>query len=372
MALALGSLLACSSATVPDAGAPDAAGARDAAAGVDAAVVGRDAEVLDAITIDDARVDADARDAVAADTLPADAIAVDAAPSDAEPAAADAAPEDAAAPQDAATPDDAAAAPDATPLPVGCSPSPPYTAPTPAGVGIPTAGLAAWVRADLGLSLDGAGGVCVADDLSGRGHHFAQTAPATRPTVGMLGGQAALAITGLQGLEREDLLGIAATSSRTVVVVLQLDDLSARTTPLMQGDTATNDIYLGPEANTFMTGGRRWGAYMTGNAYDGQLATSTDAVIQVWSIDTMAIGAPILAHLSARINGAPLALTRTPAGSGNGNIEGFGSAHRTWLAYPRAGQDYQLAEVLVWSRSLSVGEIGQVEAYLAGRYGIGL
>lgn len=367
---------------MPDAGAPDAAVTRDAttapdaAARSDAAVAPDTGGTIDAAEAEDASalVDAEARDALAADALAADAEP----PRDAEPSDADAL--DALSPEDALTPDarpldatlpDAASA-DAAVLPTGCSPAPPYTAPTPASAGIPAASLVAWVRADLGLSLDGSGRVCAADDLSGLGHHFVQVVPGSRPTVGALGGQAALAIVGAQGLEREDLLGIAATSSRTIVAVLELDAPAARSTPFSQGDPATNDDYLGPDINTFNTRGSRWGAYMTGNAYDGQLATGVDPVIQVWRIDSMIVGAPVLAHLSARINAVPLVLTRTPAGSGNGTIEDFAGARRTWLSYPRATQDYQLAEVLVWSRALSLAEIGQVEVYLATRYGIAL
>jgi hypothetical protein len=370
-ALTLLSLVACSSATVPDAGdpdaavRPDAAAAPDAAARTDAAVAPDTGDTNDAAQAEDAQapVDADARDATAADAVAADALAGDAdPPRDAEPS-------DAAEPD--AQPLDATSA-DAAALPTGCSPAPLYTAPTPAAAGIPAASLVAWVRADLGLSLDGSGRVCAADDLSGLGHHFVQVVPGSRPTVGTLGGQVALAVVGAQWLEREDLLGIVATSSRTVVAVLELDAPAARSTPLSQGDPATNDDYLGPDINTFNTGGSRWGAYMTGNAYDGQLATGVDPVIQVWRIDSMTIGAPVLAHLSARINAVPLVLTRTPAGSGNGTIEDFAGARRTWLPYPRATQDYQLAEVLVWSRALSLAEIAQVEAYLATRYGIAL
>jgi len=336
--LALCAVAACGSSTVPDGGAGDAAPRLDALPALDANAA------RDANAVPDAAAIADDAAAVADDAAPApDATAADASVPDAT----------------------------VTPLP-GCMPAPPYTAPTPADGPIPGAGLVLWIRADMGLSLDGTGRVCAADDLSGSGHDFTQVAPASRGTVGTIGAHPALAFNGLQSLERGDVLGIAATSSRTVAVVVQLDAPAARSTPFMQGDPATLGIYLGPDISTFNSRGRRWGAYMTGNAYDGNVATSTGAAVQLWRIDSMTIGEPVLDHLSARINGAELTLTRTSGGDGNTRISRFANASKTWISVPRAGQDYQIAEVLVWSTPLTPAEITLVEAYLAARYGITL
>ncbi|MCB9674949.1 MAG: hypothetical protein H6737_07525 [Alphaproteobacteria bacterium] len=54
--------------------------------------------------------------------------------------------------------------------------------------GLPDTGLVAWVRADMGLSLDGLDRVCSVDDLSGNGFHLAQAVPTSRPTTGTSAG----------------------------------------------------------------------------------------------------------------------------------------------------------------------------------------
>lgn len=271
-----------------------------------------------------------------------------------------------------ATPPDAAidAPPPVDALP-GCTLPPRYTAPTAAGVAIPGDGLALWLRADLGVSLDGSSRVCAIDDLSGAAHDFAQVTAGSRPTMGTLGGHEALAFTGTQYLQHDGVLGIAGTSARTIVVVVQLDTTTARSQFFFQGQVGTAGTYLGPEANTFGTAGSRFGAYFTNNAYDTGLATSTTPTVYAWATDSMTPGQPILSHLSVRANGATQALTRTPGGLGNTNIESFAGATYTWLGSGvTAAANFQTAEVLVWSRALTPTELAQVDAYLMGRYAI--
>lgn len=262
--------------------------------------------------------------------------------------------------------------PDLAPLVTGCQPPPPYVPLDPVVADIPSTTLALWIRADVGLSLDDQSRVCSADDQSGNGHHFTQVTPTSRPTVGTLSSLPAIAYTGLQELSHADVLGIDPLSPRTIYVVFEMDATSARTTPFMQGDLTTNDIYLGVDANTFMTSTNKYGVYMTGNAYDGDVATDGDPRIQSQRIDSMEVGEPILDHMTSRLNGKQLALTETPGGTGDQTFFDFSGASSSSIGYPRSGQDYQVAEVLVWSSALTTEEIGKVEAYLSARYGITL
>ena len=272
---------------------------------------------------------------------------------------------------DGAVPDAGPDAPPPVDAILGCVTAPPYTAPTPASVSIPAADLALWLRADLGVSLDDTSRVCEIDDLSGAGHDFRQLTAGSRPAMDVLGGQPALAVTGTQYLQHDGVLGIDGASARTIVIVVQLDATAARSTFFFQGQAGTGGTYLGPEANTFSTTGSRWGAYFTNNAYDTGLATSTGATVYVWATDSMTAGQPILSHLTVRANGAAQTLTRTAGGTGNTNIESFAGATYTWIGSgATAGADFQMAEALVWSRALSGVELGQVETYLMGRYGI--
>lgn len=280
--------------------------------------------------------------------------------------------DDLSAPGDDLTPPPDLLIADLAPLVTGCQPPAPYTPLDAMVLDIPSAELALWIRADVGLSLDPQSRVCSADDQSGNDHHFTQATATNRPTLGTLGSRPAIAYVGLQELSRPDVLEIDPLSPRTIYVVFALDATSARSTPFMQGDLSTNDVYLGVDANTFMTSTNKYGVYMTGNAYDGDAATTGDPVIQSQRVDSMEIGEPILDHMTSRLNGRQLALTETPGGSGVQVFEDFSTAHSTSVGYPRTGMDMQIAEVLVWSRALTALEIDKVEAYLAARYGVTL
>lgn len=253
----------------------------------------------------------------------------------------------------------------------GCSLPDPYTPPTPAEVGIP-AGMAVWLRADMGVSRDTDGLVCEIDDLSGNGHDFTQLSAGARPSVATIGLQPAIEYTGGKSMTRLDVMGLSPTATRTIFAVVQLDVTDARSTFIHQGTLANNHTDLGPEANTFNSAGNLWGLYMTGNAYDSQIAATTDPSIIVWKIDSMTIGQPILDHLSGRVSGLDMTLTRTPAGSGDGNIEDFTAADQSFFGYSNPDQDYQIAEAILYGRTLTAREVGQVEAYLSARYGIAL
>jgi hypothetical protein len=237
----------------------------------------------------------------------------------------------------------------------------------PTAAGLPASGLVLWLRGDRGVYKTAANAVCAWADQSGHGTIF--TPSGTRPswTATGVGGQAAVHTSVTGGLATSGVLGLAATSPRTIVAVVQLVSTTSRYQAVLQGQSGTPGTYLGPDANPFNTVGSRYGVYMMNNAYDSTLATSLSPGVHVYTISTMTPGMPVLSGIDYRVNGATLTLTRTPGGLGNGNFEDFTSANFTSIGTDGEGI---VAEVLVYGRALTTTERGAVETALEARYGI--
>jgi hypothetical protein len=249
-----------------------------------------------------------------------------------------------------------------------CVPPTGEAALSPVTEGVPAAGLALWLRGDRGVYKTAAQGVCAWADQSGGDRVL--TGTGLRPTweATGLGGKAAVHFTAAgQQLGIGNVLGLAATSARTIVAVQILGGLGQRFESVTQGQNGTPGTYLGLDENTFNTVGNREGVYMMNNAYDAALATSAAPRIHVYTIQTMTPGAAILGNIDYRVNGATQTLTRTPDGLGNGNFEDFSGADFTSVGSNAEGV---IAEVLVYNRALSVDERAALEASLEARYGI--
>jgi hypothetical protein len=237
-----------------------------------------------------------------------------------------------------------------------------------AAAGLPSTGLALWLRGDRGIYKTAAQGVCAWADQSGHGTILTGTGVRPAWTSNGLGGQPAVHFMAAgQQLGTSGVLGIAPTSARTIVAVLSLIATTQRFEAVFQGQSGTPGTYLGFDANTFGTVGNREGVYMMNNAYDSALATSSAPRIHVYTIPTMTPGAPILPGIDYRVNGATQALTRRPVGLGNGNFEDFSQANFTSVGSLAEGI---IAEVLVYDRALTVDERGAVETALKTRYAI--
>jgi hypothetical protein len=322
-------------------------GGRDAAAGTDGGDIRADA----------ADTAADLAQDVAPDLAPEAPPVVDA--SDASDAAAE-----------VATDASDAAAETAPPLDAGfdCLAPSGEAALVPATEGVSAAGLVLWLRGDRGVYKTAANAVCAWADQSGKGWLF--TPYAGRPTwlpTGV-GGKPAIRSTATgEGLSTSGVLGIAPTSARTIIAVVQLSSLTKRFAAVFAGQSGTPGTYLGLDTNTFNTIGQREGVYMMNNAYDSSLATSLTPRVHTYTIQTMTVGTPVLSGIGYRVDGAALTLTRTAGGLGNGNFENFATANYTSVATTNEGT---VAEVLIYDRALTATEAGTVEAALKTRYGI--
>jgi hypothetical protein len=238
-----------------------------------------------------------------------------------------------------------------------------------AAMNIPTSGLVLWLRGDRGVHKTAANAVCAWVDQSGHGTIF--TPYGGRPSwsaTGIAGLPALRPTTAGEGLSTSGPLGIAPTSARTIIAVVQLVSATQRFNAVYQGQANTPGTYLGLDTNTYNTAGSREGVYMMNNAYDSALATTTTAPrVHVYTIQTMTVGTPVLPSIDYRVNGATQTLTRTSGGLGNGNFENFSTANYTSVV---SGRDGYVAEVLFYDRAISGSEAAAIELALKARYGL--
>lgn len=240
-----------------------------------------------------------------------------------------------------------------------------------ADAGFTTTGLALWLRADLGLAATDGGVVCRWDDVSGHDRAFlpATAAPPSRAAAALNGKPAVVFSGPNQHLIRNDVLGLSGTSGRTVAVFAASNDTTSRYQLFVQAKVGTAGTYFGLDANTFSTVGSREGAYVTNNAYDSDLATSTTAHTQILSISSFAPGGSLPGVLVYAVDGTVRTLTRTSGGLGNGLVEDFSAADTTFFGAGAPGYTGgKLGEMLVWDRKLTAPERLAVEQYFQRRY----
>jgi hypothetical protein len=237
--------------------------------------------------------------------------------------------------------------------------------------GIPATGIALWLRADLGVATVDGGAVCRWDDVSGRGHAFrpGTATPPVAEAAGLNGKPAVSFPEPERYLSRSDVIGIAATSGRTVAVIGATADTTHRFQYFTQGKAGTPGTYFGLDANTFSTVGSREGVYVTNNAYDSNLATSTATRTHVFSISSFAAGGTLPNVLTYAVDGTTTTLTRTSGGLGNGTVESFADADFTSIGFGAAGfTGARIGELIVYDRELSAPERLLVEQYFSSRF----
>lgn len=238
-----------------------------------------------------------------------------------------------------------------------------------ADAGFPTNGLVLWLRSDRGVATLDGGSVCRWDDMSGNGRSFVPTGPQP-PTLAPTGirNQPAVAFTGDRNMSRQDVLGIAPTSARTVAIFQRLTDTTHRFA-FYQGNFATNDRYWGIDQNTFQGDGGFEGAYLAGNAYESNIPTNGLPRSHVYSVSTMVPDASLPGALTYAVDNTVATLTRTAGGTGNSRVWDFSSANRTVVGV--ANNTFTggfVGEVLVFDRELTAGERTAVHNYFQTHY----
>jgi hypothetical protein len=210
--------------------------------------------------------------------------------------------------------------------------------------------------------------VCRWDDVSGNGQSFtpASATPPTRIADGF-GTTPAVSFNGsAQNLSRAGVLGIGATSARTVAVYSQTSDTTHRFESFFQGQGGSPGIYFGLDANTYMTAGNLEGVYVTDNSFDSDLATTTNGRTHILSISSFVAGTALPGALVYEVDGTPRTLTLR---TGSGTVEDFSNANFTSIGYGAAGfTGGMIGEVIVYDRALTALERTTIEQYFAARF----
>lgn len=213
--------------------------------------------------------------------------------------------------------------------------------------------LALWLRADLGITLNGAT-VSAWADQSGNGHVFAMATAGKQPayTASAIGGKPGITGTGGVGARRLDCATLAFGTSYTVfaaaVWILGTGNLNTRLI----------DWQASPGANRLIGkyGSHTWQAY-NGGFYGSTAATSNAGVI-LTNKQTNGVGGRLY------INGTSVGSNATSVAASTG---------LSVLGNNSAGVEYHeghLSEVVVLSSAASDADRLLVERYMGSRYGI--
>jgi hypothetical protein len=374
LALAL-ALVACTS---DDAAAPPGAssdGGRDVTT---IPLPTRDGGAADVSARDGAIPDATARETGVDDASVNDASVNDASVNDANVL-------DSTAPTDAGARDAFAEAEAAAPIVwpdagSGCNPPTSGGGLSPTAAGLPASGLVLWLRGDTGVYTTAAADagdasastVCAWEDQSGKGWLFTPTTTTITTASAGIGGKAAVSFPASSAVVVSGVLGIGATSARTIIAVASLSTPTGRFHPFYQGQSGTPGTYLGLDSNTWQTAGSLEGVYLTNNSYDANTATTAAARLHVLTISDMTVGATASTAFDYRINGATQTMTLL---AGNNQLQDFSGANFTAISsdptsstgVPGVGM---VAELIAYDRALSLTEKQAVETALKARYAI--
>ncbi|MCA9617404.1 MAG: hypothetical protein KC731_00185 [Myxococcales bacterium] len=209
-----------------------------------------------------------------------------------------------------------------------------------------------WLRADLGVTVDGEGLVTGWADQSGQGNHAAQTTPANSPRLLTGGGVAGTAGIDFDG--SDDFLSLASLGHTdgdyTVIVVFEQRSTDAEQV-LLAGTTGDHVFYA---------------------------ATNTTAKVGVddgtttREIDDATVGPQMLTFVLSS-GGTSIELHRNGSSAGTATYDGTGglTAGNVVLGGSSAPLDGVVSEVIVYDHALSATELRIAHGMLGARYGLG-
>ncbi len=238
----------------------------------------------------------------------------------------------------------------------------------PAAAGLPTDGLVLWLRADVGVRLDGGTNeVCGWENQVGT--EVFTPDGAGRPTYVRDWRDGLPAIRAEDGdwLVAPGVLGIAPAAGRTFFAVTEVVDPVAQTVVIYQGLRGSPGLYVGIEHNVGGTAGRLYGIHMPNDvSLDSEFPTTPGAVaVHTLVLDDLVVGSAHTSVAHYYNDGRSSALSQR---QGPSTVGDFTSANATWVAW--ALGSLLESEVLAYARPLDDTERSRVERYLADRHAI--
>ena len=237
--------------------------------------------------------------------------------------------------------------------------------------GIPTSGMALWLKAD---SLDLADGDAVTSwkDVSGNGHEFTQATASAQPTYRASDSDFNnMPVVDCDGTN--DLLSVAfseelntAQMSLFVVATSDTDDGSYQ--GIVESRSSTPVTRAGFNIYAKWSGTDQWGFWWGKDTAWGQLYSTTNLIAGTPHIITATIaggdGAGATATQTLRISGTQEATTSSAFWKSTAGTYQIGNVPTPYYL------NGQIAEIIQYNRALSTTEIQQVEGYLSEKYGI--
>lgn len=220
-------------------------------------------------------------------------------------------------------------------------------------------GLQAWYAADTGVSCSGAcsdgGGVSAWNDKSSNANNLSVGTGTPVYHTSQINTKPAITFDGFTYFNFATPINLQASTGGTIFLVFHSTD-----------DTNKQHMVGGP-INSFsywlINSGKAHGADKTATA---QLAVSTSVPGASWTTTWY--------QTNVTRNSTTIAFRRSQAPDGTTSIANTISANETVIGHDADSNSArfvgQLAEVLIYNRVLTGGEITTVEAYLFGRYGI--
>jgi hypothetical protein len=247
---------------------------------------------------------------------------------------------------------------------------------TPGGTPIEADGLRLWLTPES-VTTDGET-VATWRDESGNGNDLEQNEAASRPAYrsGAAAGNGAVRFDGEDDfLLRDDALGIANDSARTMVVVARLTDTSARSPFLMQGafgSSGAGSQYYGLEANTYNTAGERFGLYLVSVGQDSERSVDTSYHVHTVRTSDFTDLSTIESTTDYYVDGAGTTFEPTPDNARNQSFAADSTAVGAFpTSDPGSLMHGEIAEVAVYDRALDGERRAAVEATLLEKYGLG-
>ena len=212
------------------------------------------------------------------------------------------------------------------------------------------------------------------NDISGNSRHVTSTG-AGRPTTGAntLNGKNVLTFATNTYLRNYPMQ--MAMPAFTVIVVLKIDNTSARMAPIGLGNSLGPGCcggYLNLDFNTYSTVGTRYGMYTPNSSWDTSLTLTTNWSVLTWS-SAGVVGQSIPNTTTYRVNQVAGAIQARNVNDSNWSTPTtrngfkFGSGGADDTSGNFAGQ---IAEVFMYGSALSANDILTTENYLKEKWAI--